>query len=171
MTALQSCLEFSHFRLATSESQADMLGFCIVVDLQSCQRPSELVQLWSTDSQSELAAGQAEAASGHWQEWRLFTFPERPEHPRTLLLQRWPHGPSLHLKPAHRQDVEATGYPRPSQKESAKKSAVKAGESARGTAFDAERGELGRVGQGNVNRLAESGHRHPILAPRVHPTL
>ena len=95
------------------------------------------------DTQSELllaaAAGQAEAASGHWQEWRLFTFPERPEHPRTLLLQRWPHGPSLHLKPAHRQDVEATGYPRPSQKESAKKSAVKAGESARGTAFDAER--------------------------------
>ena len=113
-----------------------------------------LGDFWSTDTQSELAAGQAEAASGHWQEWRLFTFPERPEHPRTLLLQRWPHGPRLDLKPAHRQGVEATGYPRPLQKESAKKSAGKAGESARRTGFDAER-RLGGVGQGNANRAGE----------------
>ena len=130
-----------------------------------------LGDFWSTDTQSELAAGQAEAASGHWQEWRLFTFPERPEHPRTLLLQRWPHGPSLHLKPAHRQDVEATVYPRPSQKESAKKSAVKAGESARGTAFDAERGELGRVGQGNVNRAGGKWAQAPDFGATCPPHL
>ena len=100
----------------------------------------------------------------------LFTFQSVQSTSRTLLLQRWPHGPSLHLKPAHRQDVEATVYPRPSQKESAKKSAGKAGESARGTGFDAER-RLGGVGQGNVIRLAESGRRRPISTPCVHPTL
>ena len=120
--------------------------------------------------QAELAAGRA--GSSDWPAGRndALHIPERSEHLSHLASATLPHGPSLDLKPAQRHGVEATGCPRPLQKESAKKSAVNAGESARGTGFDAER-RLGGVGQGNAIHPANCGHRHPILASRVHPTV